>query len=628
MVCVNYTNREVVKRLKQYDMFLSSLNLTTDSLQKERICDQLDKIEKQILLDTNTEYEEEYIALSSKESKLLDEEKDRLRDLISLIEGRREYLNQRKERHRDITGSLVELTTFLGEDKLTFYKRKLKIIEKYEDNKALKESLISDMKSLDIKISEASRNVKANMRLNDMLESKMIALVSKSLDKLNLYNLMDNKEEIFNKYSSFSYAKDMAKDNLDSSIELKDDDMKLECEKMLSDITKEYDVYDKEVNIIKLIEIYDKPTSGYEELLKKREEINDILRNISGTELYNLINDELSKGYNTIKLEKQDIKNYDDLRSEREKKNKRLYEIDEENNSKEFKELLEDLIKSENKFREERIRLARNQESKEREKKLQEEQKIEASRVRRQKLIEEARLKEQLERTEKLKELQKKTVINPKKEELFEKVQEELEEKVKKEQANFIKDEKIKNPLENKSLDDMLKYEDTFDTNELFENTKIVPNKVNNDMESSLFKVASEAPMNEKEDKKEDTPIWKPIDIPTDNSKADDLFKDVNENVSLEVPAEKEEVKKEIPKEKIEKKDNSTSIFPESPMKDKTKDNSIYDILENNQNIIWKTTESKKSFNEIPVIENKNKNSSGFPELGSKEGEVLWKETL
>ena len=174
----------------------------------------------------------------------------------------------------------------------------------------------------------------------------------------------------------------------------------------------------------------------------------------------------------------------------------------------------------------------------------------------------------------------------------------------------------------------MLKYEDTFDTNELFENTKIVPNKVNNDMESSLFKEASEAPMNEKEDKKEDTPIWEPIDIPTDNSKADDLFKDVNENVSLEVPVEKEEVKKEIPKEEIEKKDNSTSIFPESPMKDKTKDNSIYDILENNQNIIWKTTESKKSLNEIPVIENKNKNSSGFPELGSKEGEVLWKETL
>ena len=29
---MNYTNREVVRRLKQYDMFLNSLNLTTDEV--------------------------------------------------------------------------------------------------------------------------------------------------------------------------------------------------------------------------------------------------------------------------------------------------------------------------------------------------------------------------------------------------------------------------------------------------------------------------------------------------------------------------------------------------------------------------------------------------------------------
>ena len=46
---MNYTNREVVRRLKQYDMFLNSLELATNEVQKERICDQLDKIEKQIL---------------------------------------------------------------------------------------------------------------------------------------------------------------------------------------------------------------------------------------------------------------------------------------------------------------------------------------------------------------------------------------------------------------------------------------------------------------------------------------------------------------------------------------------------------------------------------------------------
>ena len=55
---MNYTNREVIRRLKQYDMFLNSLSLTNDPIQRERICDQLDKIEKQILLETNSEYEE------------------------------------------------------------------------------------------------------------------------------------------------------------------------------------------------------------------------------------------------------------------------------------------------------------------------------------------------------------------------------------------------------------------------------------------------------------------------------------------------------------------------------------------------------------------------------------------
>ena len=87
---MNYTSREVVRRLKQYDMFQNSLNLTNDEIQKERICDQLDKIEKQILLDTNTEYEEEYLMLLSKKTKFLEEEKTRLRSIITLINDRKE----------------------------------------------------------------------------------------------------------------------------------------------------------------------------------------------------------------------------------------------------------------------------------------------------------------------------------------------------------------------------------------------------------------------------------------------------------------------------------------------------------------------------------------------------------
>ena len=190
---MNYTNREVVRRLKQYDMFLNSLELTKDENTRERICDQLDKIEKQILLETNTEYEEEYMKVLNEEAGSFDEEKSRLRRIIDIIEGRRKYLDERKIEHRKITGSTVELTTFLGEDKLVVFRRRLEIIETYEKNKEEQENIMNEMKTLDIKISEASRNVKANARLDDILENKMQELIDKALDKYDLISLEENR---------------------------------------------------------------------------------------------------------------------------------------------------------------------------------------------------------------------------------------------------------------------------------------------------------------------------------------------------------------------------------------------------------------------------------------------------
>ena len=631
---MNYTNREVVRRLKQYDMFLNSLNLTTDEVQKERICDQLDKIEKQILLETNSEYEEQYMLLLSEEVRFFSEEKSRLHKIISLIEDRREYLEDRKNKHRKITGSLVELTTFLGEDKLNSFRNRLEIIEKYEENKVRQENIVKEMKVLDVKLSEASRIVKANTRLNDILENKMKEIVSKALDKFNLYTLTGKRDEIQSAFETQEYAFNLAKGNLKLAKELTDDDTVLECDEMLSQVTILYNKYSEEVNILKLIDIYDKTVTGYDELLEKREKINDILRSISDSELYNEIADELNKQYNTIKLEGQDIEKYENLKEERELKNKILYDIEEENNSKEFKSVIDELVKNENRIREEGIRRAKQEEYQERQKKLLEEQKIEASRVRRQKLIEEARLKEQEERLKKVRELQEKTVINPKKDVKLE-VKPKIEEKV-----TISKDkveEKINNPLKDKTYDEVISYDDDFDTDELFENTKIVPNKkVDNgksileDMEENAS-VTIEEPITLWEEtvtntKKEEEPLVVPMwEESSSNDEVEDLFKEeekVEEIKIKEEPVIEEEV---IPKveEQEEKKP------------------SIYDILENNKNIIWKTTESNVNKNTIPVIGNNNLKpevmgsrevkSTAFPELknnSGKEGEILWKETL
>lgn len=621
---MNYTNREVVRRLKQYDMFLNSLELTNDNLQRERICDQLDKIEKQILLETNTEYEEEYMALISEEPKLFSEEKTRLRSIISLIENRKKYLEERKLKHKKITGSLVELTTFLGEDKLLDFKNRLRIIEKYEDNKTKQEKIIRELKSLDIKISEASRNVKANTRLNDSLENKMIKKVESALEELNLYTLVEQRSDITRRHETLKYALDMAKDNLKKARSLGEAPTILECDSMLSEITIEYSKYNEKLNILKLIDIYDKTASSYDELLSKREKMDNILKNISESELYRRINDELSKQYNTIKLEKRDIEIYESLKNEREIKNKILYDIDEENNSKEFKLVLSELIRNEDRIREEKIRLAKRNEFNERQKRIAEEQKIETARVRRQKLIEEARLKEQLESTERLKKLQEKTVISP--------IREEKNE-----------DLKISNPLKGKSFDDVILNND-FDTDELFGKTKLVPNKVDT------------SDVKEAKNYDEEVPLWNP---PVDsgfsynevslNDKVDEYVKDSGEKLTSvysddnslpkvsDFVGNREEVK-DLFKEEDTKVDLDISDNKEE--KNNIDSNSIYDILENNKNIIWKSTGSSDKINDesIPVIGNNNLKPEilgsskaqdlSFPDMDKKEGEILWKETI
>ena len=609
---MNYTNREVVRRLKQYDMFLNSLNLTNDDIQRDRICDQLDKIEKQILLETNSEYEEEYLMLLSTKTKYIEEEKTRLRNIISLINERREYLDKRKKEHKKITGSLVELTTFLGEDKLVTFEKRLEIIEKYQKNKIKQEELIKDMKVLDIKISEASRNVKANTRLNESLEKKMISLVGRTLEKQGLYKLVDKKEEIQKKYSEFKYALALAKDNLKSAKELEDSEYILECNNMLEDINSLYTMYNEQKNIINLINIFEDKTSNYEELLEKREKINDILKNITGTELFKELDNELSKQYNTIKLEEQDIKTYDFLKNERENKNKLLYEIEEENNSKDFKNVLEELIKNENRLHEEEIKKAKKEEYQERQKKLLEEQKIEAARVKRQKLIEEIKLKEQLETAEKMKKLQEKTVIKKD-------IEVKKEKQIINDFDNIIPKEKeemidIKNPLKDKTLDDIISNRSDFDTDELFENTKIVPNKPlqNNIFEEKINTIEEE----------NIPPLW---DIPKTDTQTEEITKTPEKQYEESIDLFKQ---------------NDTSqelnIVSPEPEKEEINDkDSIYDILENNKNIIWKATDTTSNNNSIPVIGNNklkpeiiNDGGMSFPDLKKKEGEVLWKETL
>src|SRR5699024_7434279 len=119
-----------------------------------------------------------------------------------------------------------------------------------------------------------------------LFRSKMIAMVNEALNKLDCYKLTDEKDHIREKFATLEYALDLAKSNLKSAKELEDKRAILECDNQLSEITIEYSAYNEKVQILKLIEIFDKPVSNYDELLAKREAMMSILENLVSSSLY------------------------------------------------------------------------------------------------------------------------------------------------------------------------------------------------------------------------------------------------------------------------------------------------------------------------------------------------------
>ena len=410
---LEYTSRQITQLIRQYEMFLKSLNILPSDSEKEKIFIQMNKLEEKILEETNSIYEEEYMLLLGSSTYLVNEEKERLLSLIKLIEDRVNYVQERRKNHKELTGYNISYPTIIGEDKLGEFKRNIKIIDKYSENKKKENVLSIEINELDAKISEAIKKIKNNKNLNTTLENKMINLLTRIFDKLELYKLTEEKEEIETEYNELEFSLTKAKENVKKAKISGKEEMIIECDSLLSSVTLEYEKVKEKKYTLKLMEIYDNVISDYEQLLRKREEMNDILNEISSSYLYSLVGEELNKQYNTIKIEKQDMNTYETLVNEREAKYNELEQVTEENNSSEFREVLDELLINEKKKQEEILQEQRKKEYEDRQRKLIEDKKLEDERRKRQQLILEERKKEQETRTKKLLEQQRKTVIVP-----------------------------------------------------------------------------------------------------------------------------------------------------------------------------------------------------------------------
>lgn len=406
----NYNSGNVVQYLRQYEMFSNSLNLVKSREEKDMIIKQLTKLEYKIIEATNETYEEEYYALANRECGLLDEEKKRVTMLIDLINQRLSYIEKRCNDHYQLTGETLNVQDIVGANTLDTLESRVRIIDKYTKNIKLQEELKEEVKNLSSKISLASKRIDINKSLNIELESKFKELLTDAFEKNGLYDLLDAKNEIEFAYYETEKSLTLAELNLEAA---KTSPLNVlnDCETILEEVKEDYIKYKDKLSLLRLMEVFNRDVDSYDELLKKRKEVNDLFKYIKNKDFVNMVIDTVSKQYNTILMEQQDINTLEDLTIEKERKLEALSEIDEENNSEEFQGVLRVLIENEKKRQERILEEKKKIEEEERKKKLEIEKRRQEEILKRQKIIEEARKKEIEKRTRIMLEQQQNSVL-------------------------------------------------------------------------------------------------------------------------------------------------------------------------------------------------------------------------
>lgn len=411
---ISYNGSNVIQSLRQYEMFANSLRLVKSREEKNMIIKQLTKLELKIIEQTNEVYEEEYYTLYNRECGLLEDEKKRITMLIDLINQRLSYVEKRCNDHYQLTGESLDTSDVLGADTLDNLENRVKIIDKYTKNIKLQAELKNEVKSLSNKISLAEEKIDINKSLNIELENKFKELFSTTFEKLGLYQLLQEKDDIEYAYYETEKSLTLAELNLETA-KTSPLNILYDCEEMLREVKADYVKYKDKLSILKLMELFNKEVNTYDELLAKRKQVNDLFKYIKNNDLIQAVMDTISKQYNTIMMEQQDVNTYNDLKAEKERKLEALAEIEDENESEEFQKVLKVLIENEKKKQEKILEEQRRVEEAEKKKRMEFERKKQEEILKRQKIIEEARKKEIEKRTKQMLEQQQKSVLQPKK---------------------------------------------------------------------------------------------------------------------------------------------------------------------------------------------------------------------
>jgi hypothetical protein len=318
--------------------------------------------------------------------------------LIDLINQRLSYVEKRCNSHYQLTGECIDVNDVLGANTLDNLEDRIKVIDKYSKNVKLEKELNAEVDSLTNKITLASEKIEINKSLNEELEKRFCELLSDAFEKFGFYALFENRDEIEYAYYETEKSLTLAELNLETA-KTSPINVLSDCQEMLDDVKQDYTMYKEKLSILKLMEMFNKEVSDYEALLDKRKEVNELFRYIKDEDFLGMVMETITKQYNTILMEQQDVNTYNDLVVEKERKLEALTEINEENSSERFQTVLEELIKNEEARQARILEEQRKIEEEENKKKLEIERKKREEILKRQKIIEEARKKEMEKRT-------------------------------------------------------------------------------------------------------------------------------------------------------------------------------------------------------------------------------------
>lgn len=287
----------------------------------------------------------------------LEEEEKKLTVLVDYIGGRVEQRISLLSDFANVTGyDLQNLPSIKYYDKLDDYKERLSYIREYLSNIEQIEKLNNDIEQADKKLNEAYLNRASSEEHNKKIENTLLDKFSGVFKTLEFFKDV-NENNVDERLNDIVYKVEDSKKSLDifnkSFTTLSGSGISKEEEKEYLSYVENakcaYYTHKEQEYVLRLYKLLLSKYVDYNQILYKREEINDILYDrlklrkeleIPGNDVFNSVYDLLERQYDDIKRQSVDIENIEKLTNKINNKKAELNRLENENQKVEILSLL------------------------------------------------------------------------------------------------------------------------------------------------------------------------------------------------------------------------------------------------------------------------------------------------